>query len=373
MEKIRVAAIFGGRSVEHEISLLSAKAVIKNMDPERFEPLPVFIDKDGAWRRAFIDSWLKGGELEISTDSVLTPSLDPAQPAFYELSSDGIRATHNIDVIFPILHGTGGEDGSVQGLFDTMGLPYVGASVLGSSVGMDKIVMKALFKETGLPVADYIWFYKHEWERDKRTYVETIRTQIGFPCFVKSANLGSSVGIEKVDSIDALEDAVETSAKFSKRIIVEKAVPNVREIEVSMLGNDDPMASLPGEIVPHREFYDYAAKYLEEGTKLLAPAELAADAVNTLKEIAVKAYKTLDCAGMARMDFLMDGKTGAIFLNEINTIPGFTRISMYPKLWEASGISFKELVTKLIELAIERSEAEAKLERDYEGSVTPAN
>lgn len=370
MGKIRVAAVFGGKSVEHEISLLSAKAVIKNMDPERFEPFPIFIDKSGSWRRAAIDSWLEGGELKASTDAVLTPSLDPAVRAFYEIAPDGIRATHYIDVIFPILHGAGGEDGSVQGLFDTMGIPYVGAPVLGSSVGMDKIVMKALFKEAGLPVTDYVWFYKHEWEKDKKAYVETIRSKIGFPCFVKSANLGSSVGIEKVDSIDTLEDAVRSSAKFSRRIIVEKAAPNVREIEVSVLGNDDPVASLPGEIVPHTEFYDYTAKYLEEGTKLLAPAELPGDAVNRFKEIAVKAYKTLDCAGMGRVDFFMDGKTGEIFLNEINTIPGFTRISMYPKLWEASGISFQELVTRLIELAIERHEAVAELERDYEGYAT---
>ncbi len=365
MPKTKVAVIFGGRSVEHEVSLVSAKSIIRNTDPEKYEIFPIFIEKNGIWRRASVSSWLAEGGLEFSGDSFLSPSLNPARPVFYEISGREIISEHKIDVVFPVLHGTYGEDGTVQGMFELMGIPYVGASVLGSSVGMDKIVMKALLKDAGLPVPRYLGFYKSEWASGKSALGARILKEIGLPCFVKSANLGSSVGITKVKSEDDLDAAVDYSCRFAERIIVERAVRKPREIEVSVLGNDDPRASCPGEIVPHREYYDYTAKYLEEGTGLVAPAELDEKTADKLREYAVRTFRALDCRGMGRVDFLIEDGTGEIYVSEINTIPGFTQISMYPRLWTVSGVSFPELVSKLIDLAVERRRRADSLESDY--------
>lgn len=365
MSKLTVGVIFGGRSVEHEVSLLSAKSIIRNLDPEKYEVFPIYIEKEGTWRKASISSWLGEGGLEFFGDSVLSPSLSPENPVFYEISDRGLLSEHKVDVIFPVLHGTYGEDGTVQGMFELMGVPYVGASVLGSSVGMDKIVMKALLKAAGLPVVEYIGFYKHDWETGKLAARSRIRKEIGLPCFVKSADLGSSVGITKVKTEDELEGAVEYSCRFSKRVIVERAVRKPREIEVSVLGNDEPQASCPGEVVPHREFYDYTAKYLEEGTCLIAPAELDEETQEKLRDYAVRTFKALDCSGLGRVDFLLEDGTNEIFVSEINTIPGFTQISMYPRLWEVSGVSYAQLVNRLIELAIERRRQTDSLESDY--------
>lgn len=361
MSKIIVGVIFGGRSVEHEVSLLSAKSIIRNLNPEKYQIFPILIEKNGTWRRASVDVWLKEEDLEIFANSFLSPSLNPDKPVFYEVGTKRVEEEHRVDVLFPVLHGTYGEDGTVQGLFELMGIPFVGASVLGSSVGMDKIIMKTIFRESGLPVVKFIGLYENEWRSKKNAIKNQILDEIKVPCFVKAANLGSSVGITKVKSEDELEGAMDFACDFSHRIIVEKAVQNPREIEVSILGNNDPIASIPGEIVPHREFYDYVAKYVEEGTALIAPAELEGETAEKLREYAVRAFRAVDCAGMGRVDFLVEKTTGEIFVSEINTIPGFTQISMYPKLWEISGIKYPELVSKLIHLAIERHEMKKRL------------
>ena len=366
MSKIVVGVVFGGRSVEHEISLLSAKSIMRNLDPDRYWVFPIFIGKDGTWRKASVDAWLRDGGLEIFTNTILSPSLNPEKPVFYELNKSKVLGEHRVDVLFPVLHGTHGDDGTVQGLFELMGIPFVGASVLGSSVGMDKIIMKTTFRDAGLPVVKFVGFYGYDWKSRREQARRKILEEIGVPCFVKAANLGSSVGITKVRSEDGLNEAVDFACRFSQRIIVEQAVEDPREIEVSVLGNEDPVSSLPGEIVPHREFYDYVAKYIEQGTGLIAPADLDKETVERLQEYAARAFKVVDCQGMGRVDFLMNKTTGDIFVSEINTIPGFTQISMYPKLWEVSGIKYPELITRLIDLAIERYEMNKKLKTDIE-------
>lgn len=373
MSRLIIGVIFGGRSVEHEISLLSAKSIIKNIDREKYEVLPIFIDKKGIWRSASVSEWINDeGKPVFEEQTFLSPSLNPDKPVFYELSDGRLIAERRVDAVFPVLHGTYGEDGTIQGLMEHMGIPFVGAAVLGSAVGMDKLAMKALLRDAGIPVVDYVGFYGHEWKTDKKGVRERIIGKIGFPCFVKSADLGSSIGITKVKSEEELDRAVDFSCRFSQRILAEKAVSNPREIEISVLGNERPSASCPGEIVPHREFYDYTAKYLEEGTGLIAPAELSDETVSKLKELAVSTFKALDCGGLGRVDFLIDGNTDEIFVSEINTMPGFTQISMYPKLWELSGISFKELISRLIDLAIERRSLRDTLESDIaESQKTP--
>lgn len=353
MAKLRVALIFGGKSVEHEVSLRSAKSIADNIDTELYEIFPIYIRKNGKWCRASLLDWEEGATPDFNSGTVLSPSLDPDNPVFYELSGDSIVAEHRVDVIFPVLHGTYGEDGTVQGLFELMDAAFVGSYVLGSSIGMDKIIMKAVLKENGLPVVDYIGFTRREWEAGREELTKSVGEKIGLPCFVKSADLGSSVGVTKVSAAGKLQTSIDFSCQFSNRILVEKAVTDPREIEVSVLGNDELTVSPPGEIVPHREFYDYKAKYIEHGTKLIAPAELDDDTVSTIKGLAVRAYRALDCKGMGRVDFLIDGSSGEIFISEINTIPGFTSISMYPKLLGLSGISYKELITNLINLALE--------------------
>lgn len=364
MSKIKVGIIFGGRSVEHEISLLSAKSVIKNTDTNKYEIYPIFIDKDGLWHRVSIDEWLEDGELDVKSESFLTPSLNHENPVFFEIKESKVIDELKLDVVFPVLHGTHGEDGTIQGMLELMGIPFVGASVLGSSIGMDKLVMKAVLKEASLPVVPYIGFYKHEWGSQKDLIRDKAIAEIGFPCFVKSADLGSSVGVSKVDSESELNSAIDDSCRYSNRILIEKAVSNPREIEISVLGHENPIASLPGEIMPHRDFYDYTAKYLEEGTGLVAPAEIDEDMTESLRTLAIQVFKALDCSGMGRVDFLVNGDTGELFVGEINTIPGFTQISMYPKLWEISGISFPELITKLFDLAIHRRNEQLKLTTD---------
>lgn len=365
MSRKKVGIIFGGRSVEHEVSLLSAKSVIKNTDLEVFEIYPIFIDKNGLWRRVNIDDWLEDGELLVDSNSFLTPSLNHENPIFFEIEDSKVVSEIKLDAVFPVLHGTHGEDGTIQGMLELMGIPFVGASVLGSSIGMDKLVMKAVLKESSVPVVPYIGFYDYEWRSEPEKIRERIYKEIGFPCFVKSANLGSSVGISKADSDKELDSAIDLSCRYANRILIEKAVANPREIEISVLGHENPIASLPGEILPHREFYDYTAKYLEEGTGLIAPAEISEELTVQLRDLAVKTFKALDCSGMARVDFLINGDTGELYIGEINTIPGFTQISMYPKLWDVSGISFKELISRLLDLALHRHQSRLKLSTDY--------
>ncbi len=346
--RLRVGVLFGGRSGEHEVSLASAASVIRGLDPEKYEAVPIGISKDGRWlvgtgAQKMLPEVLKSGQ------RVVLPA-DPNAATLVPLDENRSGAMR-VDVIFPVLHGTFGEDGTVQGLLELAGLPYVGAGVLGSSVGMDKDVQKRLFQHAGLPVADFLAVPRAEWEHARVKVLQAIQKKFRYPLFVKPATLGSSVGMTKVHDRIELPAALGTAAEFAQKILVERFV-NGREIEVSVLGNESPRASVPGEIIPHREFYDYAAKYLEEGTRLEIPAPLTKAQVKRFQDYAVRAFRSVECAGMARVDFFLERKTGRIYLNEINTIPGFTSISMYPKLWEASGIGFRELIDRLIELAL---------------------
>jgi D-alanine-D-alanine ligase len=347
-KRLRVGVLFGGRSGEHEVSLISAASVIQALDPQQYEPVPIGITKDGQWlagtaAHKMLPEILRSGERVML-------SADPNVAALVPVSNSRPDALH-VDVVFPVLHGTYGEDGTVQGLLDLAGLPFVGSGVLGSAVGMDKDMQKRLFRQAKLPVGDFLAIPRAEWEKSRGKVLSAIRKQFRFPVFVKPATLGSSVGMTKAHDAKELAAAMDLAAEFAQKILVEKAIRG-REIEVSVLGNEDPKASIPGEIVPHREFYDYAAKYLEEGTRLLIPAKLNRAQVKRFQEFAVRAFRSLECLGMARVDFFLENRTGKILLNEINTIPGFTSISMYPKLWEASGLSYRNLLDRLIELAI---------------------
>lgn len=341
--------LFGGRSGEHEVSLTSAASVIRALDPEKYEAVPIGITKDGRWlagtaAQKMLPEVLKSGQRVIL-------SADPTVAALVPLE-EKMGGASRVDVVFPVLHGTYGEDGTVQGLLELAGLPYVGAGVLGSAVGMDKDVQKRLLRDAKLPTVEFVAFLRTEWEKSPDAILKEIGKKLRFPVFVKPATLGSSVGMTKVHSKGELRAGIDTAAEFATKIIVERGITG-REIEVAVMGNDTPQAAVPGEIIPHREYYDYAAKYLEEGTKLLIPAPLKKAQVKKFQELAVKAFRVLDCAGMARVDFFLERKTGKIYLNEINTIPGFTSISMFPKMWEASGVPYRELIGRLIELALE--------------------
>ncbi|HZP32953.1 MAG TPA: D-alanine--D-alanine ligase family protein [Candidatus Acidoferrales bacterium] len=347
-KRLRVGVIFGGRSGEHEVSLASAASVIRALDPEKYEAVPVGIGKDGRWfigtpaQKMLPDVLRQGQRVMLSAD----PNVGALMPL--EQSSTG---SQRLDVIFPVLHGTYGEDGTVQGLLDLAGIPYVGSGVIGSAVGMDKDMAKRLFMQEGLPVGEFLAILRSEWETGREHVLKTVARKFRFPVFVKPATLGSSVGMTKVHSRKELATALDLASEFAQKILVERNIRG-REIEVSVLGNDEPKASLPGEIIPHREFYDYTAKYLEEGTQLEIPAKLTKTQVRRFQEYAVRAFRCLECRGMARVDFFLEKPSGRIYLNEINTIPGFTSISMYPKLWEASGIPYRDLIDRLIQLAL---------------------
>jgi len=365
MRKLRVGVIYGGRSGEHEISLASAAAVFQNLDPERYEPIPIRIEKDGRWALARRPPALvSAGDVIRANKSELTDQAREAHLVAHpggdtlmtiDRRDDGAAvAGLALDVVFPVLHGPYGEDGTVQGLLELANVPYVGAGVLASSVGMDKAAMKLVFAARKLPICDYDVVLKRDWQRDARAVMNRIVKQLGFPVFVKPANLGSSVGISKAKHASELRDAIEFAAQFDRKIVVEAAVPSAREIECAVLGNDEPEASVPGEILPSREFYDYEAKYLDEASKTVIPAELTRNMTDEVRNLAVAAFKAIDCAGMARVDFLLAGDSGILYLNELNTIPGFTTISMYSKMWEASGVTYAQLLDRLIALAIER-------------------
>ena len=354
-KRLKVGVLFGGRSGEHEVSLASAASVIRGLDPDKYEAVPIGISKEG--------HWLIGANAQKMLPEVLragqrvTMTADPTDAALIPLDRSG--GGHRLDVVFPVMHGTFGEDGTIQGLLDLAGLPFVGAGVLGSAIGMDKDVAKRLMQAAKIPVVPWITVYRHDWERDPNHIERAIEKKFKYPVFVKPATLGSSVGMTKVHSRAELAPAITLAAEFAMKILVERAVV-AREIEISVLGNHEPQASIPGEIVPHREFYDYAAKYLEDGTQLLIPAQLKPAQVKAIQKYAVAAFRTLELSGMARVDFFLEKKSGKLFLNEVNTIPGFTSISMYPKMWEASGIPFRELIDKLIELALEQHAEKAR-------------
>jgi D-alanine-D-alanine ligase len=347
-KRLRVGVLFGGRSGEHEVSLVSAASVIRGMDPDKYEAVPIGITKDGHWligegAAKMLPEVLKSGRRVMLT-------ADPTEAALMPL--DRGAGAQRLDVIFPVMHGTFGEDGTIQGMLELAGLPYVGAGVLGSAVGMDKDVSKRLCQEAGIPVVPWVAVHRWRWEKEPQAVREEIASKFPYPLFVKPATLGSSVGMTKAHDAAELGPALDLACEYGTKILVEKAV-TAREIEVSVLGNHEPKASVPGEIVPHREFYDYAAKYLEEGTQLVIPADLKPAQAQKIQSLAVQAFMALELSGMARVDFFLEKKGGKLYLNEVNTIPGFTSISMYPKLWEASGISFRELIDKLIELALD--------------------
>lgn len=355
--KIRVGVIFGGRSGEHEVSLMSARSVLNAIDREKYEVVPIGITREGRW--LLTGDPIKALEAGVTAGGGVPVALvgDPTRRDLVRVEEPqqgaNKRDIPQIDVVFPVLHGTFGEDGTIQGLFELANLPYVGAGVLGSAVGMDKAVAKALFEQRGLPIAAYHLVVRREWELEPQPIIDRLEERFGYPCFVKPANLGSSVGVSKARNREELVRALNLAARYDRRILVEEAV-NAREIECSVLGNDDPIASIAGEIVPSREFYDYEAKYIDGDSVLIIPADISPEAAAEVRHLAVEAFTALDCAGMARVDFFLDRDTGRIYVNEVNTIPGFTKISMYPKLWEATGISYPELIDRLITLAIDR-------------------
>ncbi len=372
-DKLRVGIIFGGRSGEHEVSLASARSIMREIDRTRYEVVPIGITKDG--------EWIVGGdpmrELAEGVETGSSPAAilaDPSRRGVWRVRSEGGTGAARtlmavcqaeLDVVFPVLHGTFGEDGTVQGFLELAGIPYVGCGVLASALAMDKAAAKAAFRAGGLPVLPYVVIKRKEWERDPAGVIAAIGESLpGYPLFVKPANLGSSVGVSKVHDADELPAALALAARYDRKLVVERGIA-AREIEVSVLGNDDPVASVPGEVVPCREFYDYRAKYIDEGSELLIPAPLEDAMRERVRQMALSAYRLLDCAGMARADFLLDKESGELWISELNTIPGFTQISMYPKLWEASGLSYSRLIDRLIELAIERFEDKSRSETRY--------
>jgi D-alanine-D-alanine ligase len=349
--KVRVAVLFGGQSDEHDVSLRSAQTVIGALDPEKYEVAKIGITRTGRW--------LSNGDplAQLSASSPLFALTDGGQPQSESSAPAGesVPAVFNgeVDVVFPVLHGPMGEDGTVQGMLELAGLPYVGSGVLGSAVAMDKTVTKVILGQAGLPQAPWQTVLRKDWENDPENVANWIDRKVGYPCFTKPANMGSSVGISKVHDRSELAAAMAEAGRFDRKILVEQGV-DARELEVSVLGNDEPIASVVGEIVPSNEFYDYNAKYVEEGSLLIVPAQLEGKTLIEVQELAITAFQALDLAGLARVDFFLDKQTDHIYINEVNTLPGFTAISMYPMLWEATGIPLPELVDRLIALAIER-------------------
>jgi D-alanine-D-alanine ligase len=382
-KKLRVGILFGGRSGEHEVSLLSAASILKAIDRKKFDVVPIGITKDGHWLAAGeannllegdnspVTRRLRAGDPEATPGARLLhegiPTLlapEPAQSTKSLTVSSSRPAGANLDVVFPVLHGTFGEDGTIQGLFELAGIAYVGSGVLGSSAGMDKDVMKRLFAQAKLPIVKHVTLLRANWEKQPRKAIAQVEAALKYPLFVKPANLGSSVGISKAHDRSELGPALALAAKYDRKLVVEQGVSGsgragqsakARELEVGVLGNDDPKASVVGEIIPGKEFYDYEAKYLSEGSVPVIPAKLTKAETKQIREMAIAAFRACDLSGLARVDFLMepDGKR-RIYLNEVNTLPGFTEISMYPKLWQATGVSYQDLITHLIKLALER-------------------
>jgi D-alanine-D-alanine ligase len=351
VSKLRVGVIYGGKSGEHEVSIASAASIFRYLDRDKYETVPILIGKDGRWALA-----ARPPELMSAADvHAAANQADLTRSALQVIEPTTALTDGKIDVVFPVLHGPYGEDGTVQGLFELANVPYVGAGVLGSAAGMDKAVMKTLFQARGLPVGPYLVVLRREWDREPEAITARVGHELGYPVFVKPANLGSSVGISKARDSGELADAMQTARQFDRKIVIEAAVPRAREIECAVLGNDDPQASIPGEIVTRREFYDYAAKYLDaDAATCVVPAPLDPEQVREIQRLSIAAFQAVDGSGLARVDFLMAGDSGAIVVNEVNTMPGFTTISMYPKMWEASGLPYPDLLDRLITLALER-------------------
>jgi D-alanine-D-alanine ligase len=370
--KIRVGVIFGGRSGEHEVSVRSARSVIESFDRERYEVVPISISKEGRWlspaeSAALLPESARGmlPPNVSGADEALTIVGDPSRRGLHRLESVGgdAASAQRLDVVFPVMHGTYGEDGTIQGLLEMAGLPYVGCGVLASSCGMDKVTMKALFREAGLPICKYVWLLRGEWERGPERVRERVEKEIGYPCFVKPANLGSSVGISRADDAESLERAIELAAGYDRKVIVEEGL-DAREIECAVMGNDEPSASLPGEYVVHdgqAKFLDYTEKYSSTGhVEFVVPAPIGKRLTEKIRRNAVRAFKAVDGAGFARVDFFLRRDNGKLLLNELNTIPGLTDVSGFPKMWEASGVPFPEVLDRLVELAFERHAEKAR-------------
>lgn len=361
--KKKVGVIFGGRSGEHDISIRSAKTVIENIDSDKYDVVPIAITNDGRWlspaesvrqfpehtQQTFIEN------LGEASSSLVTLSGDTPPRGLTVLDGDG--GTMPLDVIFPVLHGTYGEDGTIQGLCEMADLPYVGCGVLASSCGMDKAIMKVLFRDAGLPICDYVWFLRHEWESNREVTLDQIGSKLGFPCFVKPANLGSSVGISRADDRKQLADAIELAAQYDRKIIVEESL-DMREIECAVIGNNNPIASLPGEYIisdESKKFLDYTEKYTGTGNnEFVVPASLSDDLTARIRQMAITAFKAVDGSGLGRVDFFLRSDTGAVLVNEINTMPGLTDASGFPKMWAGSGKEFRDVIDELIALALER-------------------
>jgi D-alanine-D-alanine ligase len=355
VKKLRVGIVYGGRSGEHEVSVTSAGSIFKHIDREKYEPVAIKIEKDGRW--VLPDQpplALTAAEIIQQAKTAVRQSrpLGGGEPAVLDAL--------DLDVVFPVLHGPYGEDGTIQGLLELANIPYVGPGVLASAVGMDKAAMKVMFAARGLPLCAWRTFVRAEWDRDRARVLTDVKA-LGYPMFVKPANLGSSVGISKVKLEADLAAAIETALEFDRKVVVEAAVPNAREIECAVLGNDDAEASLPGEIIPSREFYDYEAKYIDDDSKSVIPADLPEPIVQRVRALSIDAFRAVDAAGLARVDFLLSRDSGDLVLNEINTMPGFTSISMYSKMWDASGIGYAELVERLIRLGLDRHAQKQKL------------
>jgi len=370
-QKIKVGVIFGGRSGEHEVSLMSARSVMDALDPEKYEVVAIGIDKEGQWLVGDAMAALRDGATETARPGTLLP--EPGNRSLLQVQRPQAAAppqplslseVSTLDVVLPILHGPYGEDGTVQGLLELAGLPYVGAGVVGSAVGMDKAIFKNVMEANDIPVLPWELVLRSEWQQRPEPILDELEASFAYPVFIKPANLGSSVGISRCEDRKGLRAGLEEAGGYDRRLIIEQGI-NARELEVAVLGNDVPVASVVGEIRPRRSFYDYVAKYVSDDSELLIPAPLSPAVADRVRSLAVRAYQAIDCAGLGRVDLLMDRDSGSLYLNEINTIPGFTRISMYPKLWEASGLSYPELLDRLIELALARFDEKQQLKTAF--------
>jgi D-alanine-D-alanine ligase len=364
MKKIRIGILFGGRSGEHEVSLMSSKSVLSVLDPLKYDITEIGITHTGEWWSGK-HTWQKfqDNSFQDLYRVLLTP--EPGKTVLYKHENEKMEALTELDVIFPVLHGTFGEDGTLQGFFEMADIAYVGAGVLGSAVGMDKGLFKDVMRSNDIPVVDWIVASRKDAERNIDELIRNTEALGSYPFFIKPANLGSSVGISKCKNHSDLLEGILQACRFDRRVLIERGVENAREIEVSVLGNEHPRASLPGEIKPSDEFYSYNAKYIDDRSELIIPAPLSQKVIAEIQDMALRTYKAIDCAGMARVDFLLNGETNQIYVNEVNTIPGFTKISMYPKLWEASGLTYSELIDELIDLAFERKAERNRSERKY--------
>jgi D-alanine-D-alanine ligase len=362
MKRKKVAVFFGGRSGEHVVSLRSAASIMEAIDPDLYEVIAVGISREGKWFCG-PDAWLSLWEQRIPSEAYPAVMLtDPSRPGLLVQSARSPEKWQYmaLDLAFPVLHGPYGEDGTIQGLFEMAGIPYVGSGVLASSTAMDKVVMKSLFEKIGLPITPYQFFFHWQWKEEQKNKLQKVESKLGFPCFVKPANLGSSVGVARVRDAEDLIEAVNHAFLYDEKVIVEKYVEG-REIECSVLGDIEAEASVPGEVVPCNEFYDYRAKYIDERSEIIIPADLSEAMVKKVQELSLSAFQAVEAGGLARVDFFVNPTKDTVIVNEINTMPGFTSISMYPKMWEASGVSYRELVGRLLELAVKRAKRRRQL------------